>query len=50
MFSFGSDSNSFKNEALNLKHMVRIILFNGNFVLSDIIKKLLKNWIVRMLY
>ena len=49
VFSFGADSDSLKNEALYLEHVERIVLFNCNFVLANVIQELLKEWIIRVL-
>jgi len=49
MLSLCADSQSFKNEALHLKHVERVVLFHGHFVLPDVIKELLKEGIVRVL-
>ena len=49
VFSFGADSDGLKNEALYLEHVERIVLFNCNFVLADVIQELLKEWVIRVL-
>lgn len=46
---FGTDTNSLKDESLHPEHVVRIIFLNGHLVLANIIKKLLKQWVVRVL-
>lgn len=48
MLSFRTNANSLKYEALHLEHVERVVLFDGHLVFSDVIKELLKEWIVRV--
>ena len=49
MLSLCLDPDGFKDEILHLVDVEWIVLLNCDFVLAEIVKELLKEWIVRVL-
>ena len=49
MFGFCTDSDRFKDEALDFEHVEWIIFLHGNFVFAYVVEELLEQRIVWML-
>ena len=49
MLGFCADPDSFKHETLHFKHVEGVIFLYGYFFLANIVKELLKEWIIGML-
>ena len=49
VLGFSLDAQGFEHEALDLVHVIGIVLFDCHLVLADVVKKLLKQRIVRVL-
>ena len=44
----GADAHGLEHKVLDFKHMEGVVLLNSDSVLADVLKELLKQWVVRV--